>query len=267
MDGYDSLPKRPEQAGPETLLLLLDCSSSMVYGNYEQCKKVIENAICPEPSAVGAYPDSAIGDDVILGLREFGENTPYISDPCKRTELVVKPGVANRSQVLGKLNETSFGSTTPLTYAIRQIPADLARARGPKHVILFTDGDGTCPDEDACNALNQVQKQTGARIDIIGLRGANEGLLKCLNDLKNPNIHAESATAENLNDIFGSMIHTNIEGKVLPRQSFHHRLWNKFRAFLHHDKAEHRCNCHSPNKSLLKNVEARRQWLNPEGTQ
>ncbi len=264
MDGYDSYYKKPEQAGPETLLLVLDCSSSMTYGNYEQCKKVIEDAICPQPNASGAYPEGVINDDVILGLREFGESSPYISDPCKQTELVVRPGLANRSQVLDKLNHVSFGSTTPLTYAIRQIPADLARARGPKHVILFTDGDGTCPDEDACNALNQVQKQTGAKIDIIGLRGANEGLLKCLNDLHNPNIQAQSATAESLDNIFGSMVRKNLEGKVLPRQS-HHSLWQKFRAFLHHDNKQHRCNCHSPHS--MDKVQAKRQWFNPEGNQ
>lgn len=263
MDGYDATYKKPEQSGPETKLLVLDCSSSMVDGNYQMCKQVIENAICPSPTISGAYPEATIGDDVLLGLREFGESSPYIEDPCKQTELVVKPGLANRSQVIDKLNHISFGSTTPLTYAIWQIPADLARAKGPKHVILFTDGDGNCPKEDACNALDQVQKRTGARIDIIGLRGANEGLLKCLNDLHNPNIHAQSANAENLNDIFGSMIRHNIEGKVLPRQSLYHRLKNKMWAFLHNEK--HHCNCHKPGE--LNKVQAARSSSHPEGKQ
>lgn len=261
MDGYGSYSPKPEQAGPETLLLVLDCSSSMTDGNYQQCKEVIEHAICPEPLASGAYPEGVIGDDVLLGLREFGESSPQILDPCKRSELVVRPGLANRAKVLDKLNTVMFGSTTPLTYAINQIPTDLARARGPKHVILFTDGDGTCPDEDACNALNRVQRQTGAKIDIIGLRGANDGLLNCLNDLHNPNIHAESATPESLNDIFGSMVRKNLEGKVLPRQSSH-GFWNKFRAFFHLEKPHH-CNCHSRPKP--DSVEARREWLNPGG--
>jgi len=261
MDGYGSYSPKPEQAGPETLLLVLDCSTSMTDGNYQQCKQVIENAICPEPLVTGSYPEGTIGDDVLLGLREFGENSPYIQDACKRSELIVRPGMANRAQVLDKLNSVMFGYTTPLTYAINQIPADLARARGPKHVILFTDGDGNCPDENACEALERVQRQTGAKIDIIGLRGANQDLLKCLNDLHNPNIHAESATADNLNDIFGSMVRKNLEGKVLPRQSSR-GLWNKFRAFFHLDKPHH-CNCHNHQKP--DSVEARRQWLNPEG--
>lgn len=253
MDGIDSYSKKPELAGPETLLLLLDCSSSMMYGNYEQCKSVIERAICPQPTSDGSYPEGAITDDVFLGLREFGESTPYIADPCKHSELVVKPGLANRSQVIDKLNHIAFGENTPLTYAIWQIPADLSRGKGPKHVILFTDGDGNCPDENACEALNQVQKLTGARIDIIGLRGANQGLLKCLNDLNNPNIHARSATAENLNDIFGSMVRKNLEGKVLPRQSYYRRTWNKLWAFLHHGDKNH-CTCHS--REALKKIHA-----------
>ncbi len=261
MDGYDSITKKPEQAGPETLLLVLDCSSSMTDGNYQQCKSVIENAICPQPTMTGAYPEGAIGDDVLLGLREFGEHNPAITNECRQSELVVRPGLANRSQVLGKLNSVSFGYTTPLTYAINQIPLDLARARGPKHVILFTDGDGTCPDEDACNALQRVQQQTGARIDIIGLRGANADLLKCLNDLHNPNIQAQSANAENLNDIFGSMVRKNLEGKVLPRQSMHRSLWNKFQAFLHLEH-KHECNCH---KQPLNKIQASRTGYYREG--
>ncbi|MBX9771226.1 MAG: hypothetical protein K2X29_07630, partial [Candidatus Obscuribacterales bacterium] len=121
-----------------------------------------------------------------------------------------------------------------------------------------------CPDENACDALDQVQRKTGAKIDIIGLRGANEGLLKCLNDLHNPNIQAQSATAESLDNIFGSMVRHNLEGKVLPRQS-HRSLWQKFRAFLHHDEKQTHCNCHAPHP--LDKVQARRQWLNPEGKQ
>jgi hypothetical protein len=263
MDGYDATYKKPELSGPETLLLVLDCSSSMVDGNYQQCKQVIENAICPTPSITGAYPEGAIGDDVILGLREFGESSPYIQDPCKQTELVVKPGLANRAQVLDKLNHVSFGSTTPLTYAIWQLPADLSRARGPKHVILFTDGDGNCPNEDACNALEQVQRRTGAKIDIIGLRGANQGLLDCLNKLNNPNIHAQSANAENLSDIFGSMVRHNLEGKVLPRQSLYHRIKNKLSAFLHNEK--HHCSCHKP--GALNKVQSALPSSYPEGRQ
>lgn len=261
MDGSDTFSKRQE-SGPETLLLVLDCSSSMLDGNYLDCKKVLEEALCPAPPIGGGYPDSLITDDVLLGMREFGEMSPNIADPCKQSELVVRPGLANRAQILDKLNHIPFGNSTPLTYAIRQIPTDLARARGPKHVVLFTDGDGNCPNEDACNELDRVQKQTGARIDIIGLRGANIGLLNCLNNLHNPFIHAEAADPENLGDIFGATIHKDIQGKVLPRQSSH-LLWNKFRAFLKHDKTTHQCNCHSHEQ--MDRIQAHRSSATSEG--
>lgn len=262
MDGADTFSKRQTESGPETLLLVLDCSSSMLDGNYQDCKKVIEEALCPPPPISGGYPDSLIADDVLLGLREFGESSPNIAEPCKQSELVVRPGLANRSQILDKLNHIPFGGSTPLTYAIRQIPADLARARGPKHVILFSDGDGNCPDEDACNELDRVQKQTGARIDIIGLRGANVGLLNCLNNLHNPYISAKSAESEDLGDIFGASVRKDIQGKVLPRQSSH-RLWDKFRAFLRHDNNQHHCNCHSHQQ--LDRVQAHRSSATSEG--
>lgn len=147
-----------------------------------------------------------------VGLRVFGQNTPYNSvsvnsnnlfvniggvlknslgvltstvgaNSCEATEQVVSVANVDSSYLISGMNSKSLGGSTPLTLALEKtVYADFAGLdmHSKKKIILVTDGGENC-GKDPCSF---VKKLTASRkdiqIDVIMLGGSNK--LQCLSD-------------------------------------------------------------------------------------
>ncbi len=144
------------------VLLVLDLSGSME----ESVKGGIK--IVQSKAALRQFLE-ILPREMSAGLRTF--------HVCGQSDLEVPIQPVSEGGILATLEGLETLGTTPLAYAIRQIPSDLQGLKGPIVIVLVTDGLETC-EEDPIAAARELAASgfdidfllVGFDIDSAGLR-------------------------------------------------------------------------------------------------
>lgn len=87
---------------------------------------------------------------------------------CHETALTDAIGAGTHDRIARTvIDSRPIGRKTPLAFALEQAKADLAAVRGPKKVLLLSDGLDTC-DGDPSRAAADL-RGTGAQVDVIAI--------------------------------------------------------------------------------------------------
>ncbi|MGI9326213.1 MAG: vWA domain-containing protein, partial [Pseudomonadales bacterium] len=134
--------------------LILDASGSML--QREDGVRRIEIA----RTVLDELVREQLSDNRDFALRIFGHKA---ANEC-RTDLEIPLGPLDRSaaaQRIASINAMNLAKT-PIADSLKQIPNDLAKASGPKTIVLITDGEETC-DGDPAAVLSELR---GAGLDV-----------------------------------------------------------------------------------------------------
>ncbi len=102
----------------------------------------------------------------LFALRVFGHKA---ADQC-RTDLEIPLGALDRNAAATRIAgvEAMNLAKTPIAESLAKVPADLAAAKGPKTVILITDGEETCGGDPA-DVIKQLRaKGLDVQVSIVG---------------------------------------------------------------------------------------------------
>ncbi len=135
--------------------------------------------------------------------QDFGEAEPALrayghrrKGDCRDSELVIPfgPSEAVAGQVRDFMKTLNPLGKTPITYSLRQAPADFGDREGA--IILITDGLETC-DEDPCSLMREWREKD-VKVDVhvvgFGLMEKEKATLQCISDAAGtPYRDAESA--------------------------------------------------------------------------
>ncbi len=145
------------QAPPNSLLLIMDASSSMRWwvGHARDRITRMDAAKVALRELVNAMPDQ-----LNVGLLVFFS--------CDRIELVVPVNPLDRSQLLAEIEALVPTGTTPIADALRRAPEALSGFPEPHLVLLISDGEETCRGQPIEAAQELVASGIDLRIDVIG---------------------------------------------------------------------------------------------------
>lgn len=158
--GADRAPEAP--SGPPALLVVFDASGSM--------GKLLPDGSSTRLDAARAVlldlVENVLEDDVHFALRAYGHVRPAACDTRLELRLALLDRAAAARAVLGI--EPKLMSGTPLAASIEAAAQDLARAEGPRTVVVLTDGEETC-DGDPEAAIRALRAAgTDVRVSIVG---------------------------------------------------------------------------------------------------
>ncbi|MBK9143513.1 MAG: VWA domain-containing protein [Candidatus Melainabacteria bacterium] len=205
--------KAEHQAGPVTILFLVDASLSMKDNldrkvqKIDAAKKVLEKAL------LGIPPD------VNVGLRVFGHFAQGGFDPCMASVLLVPPGTGNRGTIINRMRRIRPTGMTPLTFAIAQAAEnDLRRVKGRKTIILITDGAETCGHDPCAYVKTLPARGIELKLDIVGLDLKRDNharqQLNCIATNSGGKYH-DAKTASELIESVSHSVSKAISGKVV----------------------------------------------------
>lgn len=119
--------------------------------------------------------ENTLPSGIPFALRVFGHRE---ADSC-RTDLEVPLAPLDASQVAAKIRsiEAKNLAKTPIADSLRQTASDLASAKGPRLVILITDGEETCGGDPGEAIRELADAGIEARVSIVGF-AIDEPLLK-----------------------------------------------------------------------------------------
>lgn len=126
------------------------------------------------------------------GLRVFGSRRKR---DCSDNYLVIPPQDSKLAQIESLIKGLEPVGMTPLTKALQAASDDLKDYKGPKRIVLFTDGEETC-GQDPCKMVEAIKK-TEADIDFFviafGLKDQSESIkkLSCIGDIKQADSEGE----------------------------------------------------------------------------
>lgn len=107
-----------------------------------------------------------LSDDMLFALRVFGHKS---ANAC-RTDLEIPLSELKRPSVVKAIAQVNAKNLakTPIADSLAQVPVDLAGAKGPKTVILITDGEETC-EGDPEEAIRSLKDQgLDVQVSIVG---------------------------------------------------------------------------------------------------
>lgn len=146
------------------MILVLDSSGSMKEPASGGTTK-IEAARSALDSVISNLPAAA---DV--GLRVFGAKVFSKNDAgaCTDSQLVVRPGTANRDALRAAVSSYKPFGETPIGYALRQAGKDIG-SEGTRSIVLVSDGLATC-EPDPCKVAAELAAQgVDLQINVVGL--------------------------------------------------------------------------------------------------
>jgi Ca-activated chloride channel family protein len=160
---------------PDTrILFVFDASQSMA-GYWEKNRKIV----IARKTLISIIDSLEYLDNVSMGLRLYGHQSPVPPQNCLDTRLEVPFGKNNASKIRQELRYVVPKGTTPIAYSLRMaandFPPDCDNCRNI--IILITDGIEAC-DEDPCQVSYELQK-SGIVLKpfVIGI-GIDEGFKK-----------------------------------------------------------------------------------------
>ncbi|MBX9950298.1 MAG: VWA domain-containing protein [Candidatus Obscuribacterales bacterium] len=141
-----------EEHQPQSVLILLDCSSSMkqVFSNKESRMEVAKRLV--------ARFATELPPSINLGLRVFGygKSDDRFMD-CRYSALLIPLGQGNRRSLIEKIRNISANGQSPIAFALTQaLENDLSGITGRRTVVLICDGGDSC-EEDAPAIVQKVR--------------------------------------------------------------------------------------------------------------
>lgn len=147
-------------SGSGAVEVILDASGSML--QRENGTRRIEIA----RSVLTELVREQLSDEHRFALRVFGHKE---ADKC-RTDLEIPLGKLDRRNAAARIASINAKNLakTPIADSLAKITADLAEAKGPKTVILITDGEETC-DGNPAAAIQKLRAQgLDIQVSIVG---------------------------------------------------------------------------------------------------
>ena len=146
--------------GTGAVELILDASGSMLQmidgtRRIEMARGVLDDLV-----------RNQLSDDTPFALRVFGHQQ---ANAC-RTDLEIPLGPLDRSAAAAKIagvNAMNLAKT-PIADSLAQISADLARATGPKTIVLITGGEETCNGDPAAVIKQLRAEGLDIQVSIVG---------------------------------------------------------------------------------------------------
>ena len=136
------------------VLFIFDGSYSML-GIWERHSKmeVAKSILIPFIDSVSKIPN------VEVGLRIYGNRSPFPPQDCKDSHLEVPFGKNNLPEIVNKILSLNPHGTTPIAYSIEQAAKDFPPDSTARNIIfLITDGVEAC-DGDPCAISRKLQKK------------------------------------------------------------------------------------------------------------
>ncbi len=151
----------PATGGFGAIELILDASGSMLKRTESGARR-IEVARDVLQMMVRDY----LSDGQPLALRVFGHKEV---ESC-RTDLELPLAPLDREQAavtIASINAMNLAKT-PIADSIAQVPNDLAKANGPKSIILITDGEETCEGDPAQVIASLRSAGLDVQVSVVG---------------------------------------------------------------------------------------------------
>lgn len=136
------------------VLFIFDGSYSML-GIWERHSKmeVAKSILIPFIDSVSKIPN------VEVGLRIYGNRSPFPPQDCKDSHLEVPFGKNNLPEIVNKILSLNPHGTTPIAYSIEQAAKDFPPDSTARNIIfLITDGVEAC-DGDQCAISRKLQEK------------------------------------------------------------------------------------------------------------
>ena len=136
------------------VLFIFDGSYSML-GIWERHSKmeVAKSILIPFIDSVSKIPN------VEVGLRIYGNRSPFPPQDCKDSHLEVPFGKNNLPEIVNKILSLNPHGTTPIAYSIEQAAKDFPPDSTVRNIIfLITDGVEAC-DGDPCAISRRLQEK------------------------------------------------------------------------------------------------------------
>lgn len=146
--------------GSGAVELILDASGSML--KRENGVRRIETA----RNVLTELVNEHLGEDRSFALRVFGHRE---ADAC-RTDLEIPLGPLDRGAAasrIASINAMNLAKT-PIADSLAKVPADLAGVKGPKTIILITDGEETCDGDPAAVIEELRSRGLDLQVSVVG---------------------------------------------------------------------------------------------------
>lgn len=151
--------KRTEIEAPNVMpltriLFIFDGSYSML-GMWDKTTKMeaAKSILIPFIDSVSKIPN------VEVGLRIYGNRSPFPPQDCNDSHLEVPFGKNNLPEIVNKILTLNPNGTTPIAYSIEQAGKDFPKDSTARNIIfLITDGLEAC-DGDPCAISRQLQEK------------------------------------------------------------------------------------------------------------
>lgn len=146
--------------GEGAVAIILDASGSMLQ------RQDGERRIDIAKSVLTGLVQQHLEADRPFSLRVFGHRE---ADSC-RTDLEIPLGPLNRETAADTIAgiQAMNLARTPIADSLARVPADLAGARGPKTVILVTDGEETCDGDPAAVIEDLRSRGLDVQLSVVG---------------------------------------------------------------------------------------------------
>jgi len=212
----------------QNVLIILDASDSM--NEFLEGRPKIQLA-----KEVVMHTLHTLPPNVNVGLRVYGHKLGtggfithnafggvfYEGDACRQYELLVPIQPNNRFMLVSQVAGIRAVGKTPISYSLEQaVHHDLANIRGPKSIILVSDGRETC-DGDPCDlAVNIVRSGLNIKISTIGLATHDrvaDNQLRCIAMASRGKFYSADTSADLTKSLQDStQVQTSIQGKISP---------------------------------------------------
>ena len=138
---------------PKTRVLFIFDGSYSMLGVWERHSKmeVAKSILIPFIYSVSKIPN------VEIGLRIYGNRSPFPPQDCKDSHLEVPFGKNNVPEIMNKILSLNPNGTTPIAYSIEQAAKDFPPDTTARNIIfLITDGVEAC-EGDPCAISRELQ--------------------------------------------------------------------------------------------------------------
>jgi len=154
--------------GAGAVLFILDASGSMLQRMDGRRRIEIARQVLVEAVTKHLQPGTPVA------LRVFGHREP---NAC-RTDLEIPLQALDPAKATAAIRgvEARNLARTPIADSLAKVESDLAKASGPKTIVLLTDGEETCDGDPEATIQRLVDKGFDMRLNIVGFALNDEQL-------------------------------------------------------------------------------------------